>query len=143
MMGGHWSPEDMFQMQLRSDIVLALAVTAGVGLAVQGSPDRTDASQLEVATHAVSFSTDVMPILEQYCAECHSEENTELGLRLDSYEGVMAGSDYGTVIEVGDADGSLLVDMIAAGDMPEDGDPVPAELLEIIKTWINEGAEKN
>ena len=130
-------------MQLRSDIVLALAVTAGVGLAVQGAPDRSPASHLEVPTHAVSFSADVMPIFETYCSECHSEENTELGLRLDSYEGAMAGSDYGTVIEAGDADGSLLVDMISSGDMPEDGDPVPADLLEIIKTWINEGAENN
>ncbi len=130
-------------MQLRSDIVLALAVTAGVGLAVQGGPDRSPASQLEVTTHAVSFTTDVLPIFETYCSECHSEENTELGLRLDSYEGAMAGSDYGTVIEAGDADGSLLVDMISSGDMPEDGDPVPADLLEIIKTWINEGAENN
>lgn len=143
MTGDHWSPEDMFQMQLRSDIVLALAVSAGVGLAVQGGPDRSAASALDTTTHAVSFATEVMPVLETYCWECHSEENTELGLRLDSYEGVMAGSDYGTVVEAGDADGSLLIDMIAAGDMPEDGDPVPAELLEILKTWINEGAENN
>ena len=40
-------------------------------------------------------------------------------------------------------DGSLLVDMIASGDMPEDGDPMPAEELEVIKAWIAEGAENN
>ena len=62
---------------------------------------------------AVSFASEVMPLMEKYCWECHSQENAELGLMLDSYEGTMAGSDYGTVVEPGDPDGSLLVDMIA------------------------------
>ena len=131
-------------MKLRSDVLAALAVTAGIALAVQGGPDSSPATvELTVSHEAVSFSSEVMPLLEKYCWECHSEENAELGLKLDTYEGTMAGSDYGTVVEVGDPDGSLLVDMIASGDMPEDGDPMPAEELEIIKTWIAEGAENN
>ncbi len=132
-------------MLLRSDVLSALAVTVGIGLAMQADADRVrTVDTAEVGSHAeVSFATEVMPLFEKYCWECHSEENTELGLRLDTYEGVMAGSDYGTVVEPGDPDGSLLVDMIASGDMPEDGDPVPAEELEVIKAWIAEGAENN
>lgn len=131
-------------MLLRSDVIAALAVVAGVALAVQ-SEVATPAAPTEVAAahEPVSFSADVMPILERYCWECHSEDNTELGLRLDSYEGVMAGSDYGTVVEPGDPAGSLLIDMVESGDMPEEGDPVPPEALEVIKTWIAEGAENN
>jgi len=132
-------------MLLRSDVLSALAVTAAIGLAVQSDMGRADASATVItdAHEAVSFAEQVAPILEQYCTECHSEENAELGLKLDTYEGLMAGSDYGTVVEAGDADGSLLVDMISSGDMPEDGDPVPPAELEVLKTWINEGAEKN
>lgn len=133
-------------MLLRTDVIAALAIAAGVGLAVHAGPDaatRVATSTIADTHAAVSFSTEVMPILERRCWECHSEENTELGLRLDSYEGVMAGSDYGTVVEAGDPDGSLLIDMIESGDMPEDGDPVPPEEIEIIKTWIAEGAENN
>lgn len=130
-------------MQLRSDIVFALAATVGVGLAAQSDTVRTPAQSAGVESRAVSFSAEVMPILETHCWECHNEDNTELGLRLDSYEGVMAGSDYGTVVEAGDAGGSLLIDMIESGDMPEEGDPVPPEQLEVLKTWINEGAENN
>lgn len=131
-------------MILRADVVPALAVAVAVGLAVQ-----SDVSAVRVGTEVVdahepvSFSADVMPLLEKHCWECHSEENTELGLRLDSYEGLMAGSDYGTVIEPGDPDGSLLVDMVESGDMPDEGDPVPPEELEVIKMWIAEGAENN
>ena len=132
-------------MLLRADVIAALAVVAGVGLALQSdvAPAPPALDRVAPAHEPVSFSADVMPILEQYCWECHSGDNVELGLRLDSYEGLMAGSDYGTVVEAGDPTGSLLVDMIEAGDMPEEGDPVPPEQLEIIKTWIAEGAENN
>ena len=74
--------------------------------------------------------------------ECHSEESAELGLKLDTYEGVMGGSDYGTVVEAGDVE-SLLVEMIESGDMPDGGDPMPAEELNVIKSWVTEGAQKN
>jgi len=132
-------------MLLRSDVLSALAVVAGIGLALQADVDGVPRPSATFADgHAeVSFSTEVLPLLETYCWECHSEESAELGLKLDTYEGVMAGSDYGTVVEPGDPDGSLLVDMVAAGDMPEDGDPMPAEELDIIKAWIAEGAENN
>lgn len=132
-------------MLLRSDLIVAFAVSAGIGLAVHSdtaaSPVETPSS---VDAHAdVSFANEVMPLLEKYCWECHSEQSAELGLKLDTYEGVMAGSDYGTVVEAGDADASLLVDMIASGDMPEDADPMPAEELDIIRNWIAEGALNN
>jgi hypothetical protein len=132
-------------MKLRSDVLAALAVTAGIGLAMQADADGSRVmAAASTNSHAeVSLATEVMPILEKYCWECHSEESAELGLKLDTYEGIMAGSDYGTVVEVGDADGSLLVDMIASGDMPEDGDGVPAEELAVIKAWITEGANNN
>ena len=132
-------------MKLRSDVLAALAVTAGIALAVQAGPEApTTASSDVAASHdAVSFATEVMPLMEKYCWECHSADNAELGLMLDTYEGMMAGSDYGTVVEAGDPDGSPLVDMIASGDMPEDGDPMPADELEVIRTWIAEGAENN
>jgi len=132
-------------MLLRSDVLSALAVTAAIGLAIQSDINdvRSDAGVTLESHRAVSFSADVAPLLEKHCTECHSDENAELGLKLDTYEGVMLGSDYGTVVEAGDGAGSLLVDMIASGDMPEDGDGVPAEELEVIKTWIDEGAENN
>lgn len=135
---------DSYHMILRADVASAFAVAVAVTLAIQSDVSAVRADGGAVAAHEpVSFSQEVMPILEQYCWECHGEETTELGLRLDSYERVMAGSDYGTVIEPGDPDGSLLVDMVEAGDMPEEGDPMPPEQLEIIKTWIAEGAQNN
>lgn len=137
--------EGIRSMLLRSDLIAALAVTAGIGLAMQSTSttlSETDTVAID-ASREVSFVNEVMPILEKHCWECHSEQSAELGLKLDTYEGVMAGSDYGTIVEIGDADASLLIDMIASGDMPEDADPLPAAELDVIKAWILEGAPNN
>ena len=131
-------------MLLRSDITAALAAAVGIALAVQtdGNTPVKDPATTAVTQREVSFAEEVLPILEKYCVECHSEESAELGLKLDTYEGVMGGSDYGTVVEAGDV-GSLLIEMIASGDMPDGGDPMPAEELDVIKAWVTEGAQKN
>jgi uncharacterized membrane protein len=131
-------------MLLRADLFSALALPVGIGLMLQGGPDQRAPTPADRdPTHAVSFAEQVMPILEARCTECHSGSDAELGLNLSTYEGVMAGSDYGAVIEPGNPDGSLLIDMVASGDMPEEGDPMPPEELDLIRTWIQEGAENN
>ncbi len=97
----------------------------------------------------VSFAEDILPIFQQRCAKCHgaADENgevrTEVSLNLLEYEKVMAGSEFGTVVEAGDPDGSFLMDMIVAGDMPEEGDKVPEEEIALIRAWIEAGAPNN
>lgn len=109
-----------------------------------GSGDR--AATLRQDT--VSFADDVAPIFRQRCAQCHGAEDedgvrAEAGLMLLTYEQVMAGSEFGTVVEAGDPAKSYLLEMIVEGDMPEEGDPVPAEEIEIIRAWIEAGAPNN
>ena len=133
-------------MLLRAELLAALALPIGIGMIVQGSPTESHAGVAVAAVQSqepVSFAEQILPIFRARCAECHGGENTELGLNLTTYEGAMAGSDYGAVIEPGNVAGSLLIDMIEAGDMPEEGDPVPPEEIELIKTWITEGAQNN
>jgi len=77
------------------------------------------------------------------CADCHGAETQEAGLALHTYEAVMKGSEYGTVIEAGDPDGSLLMEMIAAGEMPQDADALSAEQVALIRAWIAAGAANN
>jgi hypothetical protein len=132
----------------------AMVLPVGIALAVQGStrdaaPVEDTASMWAHQAVEVSYATDVEPILNEYCLSCHGgvgedgEILIELGYDMSTYDGLMAGSDYGPVIEPGDPDNSLFLDMIVNGDMPEDGDPVPAEQIEIIRTWIAEGAQNN
>lgn len=97
----------------------------------------------------VSFSDDLLPVLQENCVSCHGgvDENgdirAESSLRLDSYEGVMAGSEFGLVVTPGDPADSFIIDMVESGDMPEEGDPLTAEQITMLRTWIEEGAENN
>ncbi len=101
------------------------------------------------AADTISFTDDVLPIFQQRCAQCHggADENgqvrLEAGLNLLEYEKVMAGSEFGTVVEAGNAEDSFLLEMIVEGDMPEEGDPVPEDEIRIIRAWIEAGAPNN
>ncbi len=106
-----------------------------------------------VTAHAqdttVSFARDIVPILERSCHQCHGGEDedglqtVELGLNMTTYEGLMAGSQDGTVIEPGKPDESYIIDMVKFGDMPEEGDPLSPEEIELIRKWIAAGALNN
>lgn len=136
-----------------------VAVTGALVVSLAAFADRVDhepglagsvvASLALSQQDTVSFANDVLPIFQQRCAECHgaTDENgevrTEVSLNLIEYERVMAGSEFGTVIEAGDPANSFLLDMIVDGTMPEQGDPVPEEEIAIIRAWIEAGAPNN
>ena len=105
------------------------------------TPELTISSPIEAGP--VSYTQQVSPLFQSACGDCHGGDEPELGLDLTSYEAAMEGSDYGSVIEAGDADGSLLIDMIVAGEMPVDADPLSEEEIEMIRSWIDAGAENN
>lgn len=124
----------------------------GVALILGGASDRPMFSQggrvTQEAPDSTSFAEDVLPILQASCVQCHGAEVdgvvvTEVSLNLTTYDGVMAGSEYGTVVEAGEPDESMLLVMIEDGDMPQEGEPLPIEKIEVIRTWIAEGARNN
>ena len=126
--------------RMRAGLLSVALLPLGIGLAVQ-SP----AAVAHQAPRAgpVSFARQVAPIFEAKCSECHGAETKEAGLDLSSYESAMRGSEYGTVIEAGDPAGSLLIEMVSAGEMPQDADPLPPEEIELIRSWIQAGATNN
>lgn len=128
---------------------------AAVGAAASLASLSVAAPRPSAADHAaafpqdtVSFADDVAPIFKQRCVQCHGAEGedgvrAEAGLLLLTYEQVMAGSEFGTVVEAGDPVKSYLLEMIVDGAMPEEGDPVPEEEIELIRAWIAAGAPNN
>lgn len=133
-----------------------LGAAAGVGVVAlaatlaSATPSLPGSGRLAATVQdTVSFSADVLPIFEQRCAKCHGapddsgEVRAEVSLNLLNYDGVMAGSEFGTVIEAGSAENSYLLEMIVEGDMPEEGDPVPADEIAVIRAWIEAGAPNN
>ena len=135
----------------RYEFLSIIALPLGVGFTLQGgvgtetpvAPDPVSARVLDV-----SFSDDVAPILDANCIKCHGglpdgESILEAGLDLRTYESVMKGSEFGSVVEASNVDDSLIFLMIEEGDMPEEADPLSPDDIETIKTWIAEGAKNN
>ena len=93
----------------------------------------------------VSFSQEVLPIFlasggPHVVAPEHSPPPG--GLRLDSYDGVMAKEG---VVVPGDPEGSELVEhLLSIGmQMPPSVPPLPEERIRLIVTWIAQGANDN
>ena len=97
-----------------------------------------------MAASTPSFSADVAPILQKNCLACHSSSIHRSGLILESYSGLMKGGRHGQPILPHDAKGSRIIQMLE-GDvdpqMPAEAAPLPASDIEVIKAWINAGAE--
>lgn len=99
------------------------------------------------ATDRVDYQRDIKPLLEHKCIACHGALQQQAGLRLDAGQLIHAGGESGTVLSAGKADASLLIDRVTATDatlrMPPDGEgePLTALQVEILKRWINQGAE--
>jgi hypothetical protein len=92
---------------------------------------------------AVSFSNDVLPILQVKCVGCHGGEKTSRGLKLNSFDNLVAGSNNGAVVIAGDPDNSKMLQLIIQGKMPKRGGKLSSAQVEIFKEWIKAGALNN
>ncbi len=103
---------------------------------------------------SVSFSQEVHPILLANCSYsgCHGEINPRHEFRVATYATITADTPtYGHHVIPGDADSSPLYIAISYRfselglvlRMPRGGDSLSSAQQELIKTWINEGAQDN
>ena len=101
----------------RFEVMGVLAVPLGLMLARTDLPLTLVAqgeTQFSYTEADVSFSEDVTPILEGKCVICHggADENgaikKEMELDLTSYDALMVGSEFGSIVEPGNAEDSVL-----------------------------------
>ena len=121
-------------------VSLALLVAAWIG-APGASTGQTE--------EKVDYLTEVKPILEGFCYECHGEDRSrrEADLRLDIKENAFADLGGFPNIAPGDPDDSELYIRVSSEfaemRMPpyEAGTELTAEQVETIRLWILQGAE--
>lgn len=93
-------------------------------------------------TRAASFP-DVDALLQSRCVMCHNGAVAPLGLRLDSLEGLLAGSQNGPVVKAGDPAGSELLRRLTGEStprMPMTGPPFLNEAeIALFRDWIVAG----
>jgi hypothetical protein len=91
---------------------------------------------------AVNFSSDVFPILQRSCIECHGPKKQEGRLRLDQPQAML---DSEMVVK-GDPEKSELIRRITLPRghneiMPAVGEPLSPAQIKILRQWIKDGAE--
>ncbi len=107
------------------------------------APQVQSSAGNEAASSSVSFSKDVMPILQNSCNNCHGGQKTEKGLDMTTYSALMAGSQRGAVVIPGDAANSSFVHLVLNGNMPKRGQKLSAAQAQILQDWVNAGALNN
>ena len=93
----------------------------------------------------IIYTEHVQPIFDGYCTNCHAGTDAAMGLRLDSWDNVMAGSDFGEAVIPFDDDNSLMIKMVTRlvnGPHPIElsADTLLQPQIDFIRRWINLGA---
>jgi mono/diheme cytochrome c family protein len=91
----------------------------------------------------VSFTNDIMPIIQAACINCHGGEKTSKGLDMKTFESLMAGSQNGAILVPGDATNSKLIQSVQSGKMPKRGPKLTPDQIQLMVDWINAGAQNN
>ncbi len=91
----------------------------------------------------VDYERDVVPLLQQYCVDCHGPDVAEANLRLDSLLNSLRGGDSGEAAVVpGASEQSYLIARILHSDpsarMPPDSPPLEADEIALLKGWIDD-----
>ncbi|HEU0010181.1 MAG TPA: c-type cytochrome domain-containing protein [Verrucomicrobiae bacterium] len=113
--------------------ILFGAVLAAAGILNAGAADKVD------------FAKEILPTLQE-CIKCHGPEKQKGKMRLDSRDAALKGGKTGPAFVAGDAAKSEMVRRISLPKsdddfMPSEGEPLSKEKIDLIKKWIDEGAE--
>ena len=98
---------------------------------------------LAAAQDKVDFATQVWPVLQRRCLDCHGPKKQEGDLRVDQRETLLKG-EHAPVVP-GKPDQSEMVRRISLPKadvdvMPAEGDPLSKEEIGRIRAWIEQGA---
>ncbi len=106
-----------------------------------GTPKTTIAERSVPEYQAEFFEARIRPILAEHCVKCHGPREQESGLRLDSRESVLRGTDDGAVVVPGHPEKSLLIKAIGhdgAIKMPPATKLEPQAIADLTR-WVQMG----
>ena len=122
----------------------------------KSEPKAEAPAEQKPADDKVDFVAQVLPILEKNCVECHKAPFTDAdgkkkkpkgGVILDSRDGIEKGK-KGKLVVGKKPDDSMLYHSISLPADDDDrmppakkGDPLPKEQQDLIKKWIEQGAD--
>lgn len=125
-------------------VVLALAhFTQACNLRAADTPEASSSDTPKASQEQIAFfESKVRPLLHQHCVECHSDDNPESELSLESRVGLMRGGKLGKAVVPTKPKESLLISAVNHDEflkMPPKDKLATAELALLTK-WVAMGA---
>lgn len=123
-------------------VVLVVTFLAGFSTPAYSASEQRD----------VSYKTDIRPIIHDYCLNCHSPGGKgyeKSGFDMRSYQSLMKGTRFGSVIKPGDSFTSVFIQVIegrvhASIKMPYGmSGGLAKDKIELMKKWVQQGARDN
>ncbi len=107
--------------------ICTLVLSGCAAWAISASAADIDWSKLPPASTktGLTFTNDILPLFKASCVSCHSGNRPRSGLRLDTIEGVMKGTEKGPILTAGDGAKSLLVKAVSQLDSETAMPPKP------------------
>jgi mono/diheme cytochrome c family protein len=97
------------------------------------------ATQLAAAQDRIDFAHQIVPLIQRYCAACHTNGRYEGGLSFDTRDDLVRSE----VLDANDPDGGELLERLRSDDpetrMPLKKPPLSAAEVELFRRWIAEG----
>lgn len=107
------------------------------------APEPAPTEAVVSVSGEISFSRDILPVLQSRCINCHGGQRTSEGLDMTAYAALMAGSQNGSVVTPGEAASSSFVTLAAEGKMPKRGPKLTPAEIKLLTDWVNAGAPNN
>lgn len=105
------------------------------------APTEPPAPEVEFDPNAQLFDQSIAPIFAKHCLECHDTANRKGKLDLSRKTAALEGGSEGPPLVPGNADESLLWELVKFDDMPDDREPLSASEKALLKEWIDGGAK--
>jgi mono/diheme cytochrome c family protein len=135
------------QMTQTVNRMVTLLLFGAAVSAVSITAAAEDAPKTELAaavSRTVDFETDVLPILNDRCVDCHGQEDPEAGFRILSRRSLIRGGESGepAIVPARSAD-SFLIKVVAGLDphlkMPPEGPRLTSQQIAVLRGWIDQG----
>src|SRR5215831_12515993 len=92
-----------------------------------------------------SYAKQIKPFLARYCLECHSSDEPQGGLNMESFKTLMEGGGRGAAIVAGNPDKSPLVLQIEGKTKPfmppKKAKQPKKEEITVVRAWVAAGAK--
>lgn len=113
--------------------------------ALQANPSPPPAAPPQ-ATAPVDFVSQVQPLLETTCLECHNPNKVKGDLLMHTAAALLKGGETGPGFVAGQPDKSEIIKRIILPKghddvMPPKGEPLSAQQIDLLKRWVAEGAK--